>query len=476
MSIRRDWMWIAITMTGAALAAVACDGGDVSNQEGSAEIRVVHAAAGAPAVDVYLAGDEEPVVAGLAYGEASGFAELAAGDAEFEIRPAGADAASDPIYSTGTLTLRAGSRIDAIAAGRLDATGDEDGFRVLTLVEQPPAEGSEGALVRIVHAGADAPAVAIDVGNDGSVEIDGLARFTDTGGEAIELPADAELRIGVLAGLPLAPVTSFTIPPLPAGGEALIVASGLLSADPAAAEGFALLAFTETASARIAQDPMVYALHAGPDAPAVDLYTPDTQPLALALSFGQLSAGFRVTPRSQTINVWPAGIEHGASPAAAVTTPALTAGQRYLVIASGFLAPGEGEQAFGLVAAAVEFDREDSGARVRLVHASPDAPAVDVGTVHGDALGALLATDLSYGQATPGKGVSVTQTPVDLGVAATGSASIAARFSGVAIEHGARLFAIAAGALVPAAGRQGFRLIVVDATGSAWTASSIHPN
>ena len=475
MRTRRAWMWTAITLTGGALAGVACDGGDAGEQEGTAEIRVVHAAAGAPAVDVYLAGEDQPVVGDLAYGEASGFAELPAGELEFEIRPAGAAASSDPIHATGPLTLHAGTRVDAIAAGRLESAGGDDAFRVLTLVEEPAAAG-DAALVRIVHAGADAPSVGIDVGNDGSAEIESLARFADTGGEAIELPADTELRVGILAGLPLAPVTSFTLPPLPAGHEALIVAAGLLSADPAAASGFSLLAFTPNASARIAQDPVVYALHAGPDAPAVDLYTPDTQPLALGLSFGQLSAGFRVAPRSQVVNVWPAGIEHGAAPAASLTTPALAAGQRYLLIASGFLAAGEGEQAFGLVAAAAEFDRADSAARVRLVHASPDAPAVDVGTVHGDAFGALLASDLSYGQTTPGKGISVSQTPVDLGVAATGSASIAARFDGVAIEPGARLFAVAAGALAPAAGRQGFRLIVIDAGAESWTAASIHPN
>ncbi len=474
MRNRRAWMWSAITLTGGALAALAC-GGEVAEQEGTAEVRVVHAAAGAPAVDVYLAGEEEPVVADLAYGEASGFAELPAGDLTFEIRPAGAHAGSEPIYSTGPVAVHAGSRVDAIAAGRLDSTATDDSFRVLTLVEQP-GEAGDGALVRIVHAGADAPAVAIDVGNDGSPEIQGLARFTDTGGEAIALPADSELRVGILAGLPLTAVTSFTLPPLPAGGEALIVASGLLSADPADEGGFALLAFTEVASARIAQDPILYALHAGPDAPAVDLYTPDTAPLALGLSFGQLSAGFRLAPRAQQINVWPAGIEHGAAPAASATTPALVAGQRYLVVASGFLAPEAGEQPFGLIAAAVEFDREDGAARLRLVHASPDAPAVDVGTLHGDALGALLASDLSFGQATAGKGVSVSQTPVDLGVAATGSAALAARFNGVAIEPGARLFAIAAGALAPAAGRQSFRLMVVNATSTSWTVSSIHPN
>jgi hypothetical protein len=471
MNNRRAWMWSWITLTGGALAAVAC-GGDLAEAEGSAEIRVVHAAAGAPAVDVYVGGEDTPVVAGLSYGEASPFAELPAGDMEIEIRPAGAEAASEPIYAA-SLTVHAGTRIDAIAAGRLDSTASDDSFRVLPLVEEASEPGDD-ARVRIVHAGADAPTVAIDVGNDGSAEIQALARFADTGGEAIALPAGSEIRVAILAGLPLAPVTSFTLPALPAGGEVLLVASGLLAADPAAAGGFSLLAFTEAASARVAQDPIVYALHAGPDAPAVDLYTPDTDPLALGLAFGQLSAGFRLAPRAQTINVWPAGIEHGASPAATVTTPALAAGQRYLVIASGFLAPADGEQSFGLVAAAAEFDREDGAARVRLIHASPDAPAVDIGTVQDGALGTLLASDLSYGQASAGKGVSVTQTRVDLGVAATGSAAIAARFSGVAIEPGARLFAIAAGALAPAAGRQSFRLMVVDAT--AWTAASIHPN
>lgn len=475
MQNRRAWMWSAITLTGGALAALAC-GGEAAEQEGTAEIRVVHAAAGAPAVDVYLAGEEEPVVADLAYGEASALAELPAGELDFEIRPAGAHPTSEPIYSTGPIAVHAGSRVDAIAAGRLDSTAPDDRFRVLTLAEQPTEPG-DGALVRIVHAGADAPAVAIDVGNDGNPEIQGLNRFADTGSEAIALPAGSELRLGILAGLPLTAVTTFTLPALPAGGEALVVASGLLAADPADESGFALLAFTATASARVAQDPIVYALHAGPDAPAVDLYTPDTQPLALGLSFGQLSAGFRLSPRAQQINVWPAGIEHGAAPAATATTPALAAGRRYLVIASGFLAPGAGEQPFGLIAAAAEFAGDDgAAARVRLIHASPDAPAVDVGTVHDGTLGALLASDLSYGQSTAGKGVAVSQTPVDLGIAATGSASLAARFLGVAIEPGSRLFAVAAGALAPTAGRQGFRLIVVDATGASWTATSIHPN
>ena len=50
------------------------------------------------------------------------------------------------------------------------------------------------------------------------------------------------------------------------------------------------------------------------------------------------------------------------------------------------------------------------------------------------------------------------------------------RFDGVAIAPGARLFAVAAGALAPAAGREGFRLIVVDAGAASWTATSIHPN
>lgn len=90
-----------------------------------------------------------------------------------------------------------------------------------------------------MHAGADAPAVDLDVGNDDPTkpEVSGLARFTDTGAAGIALPAGQRLAIGVAKDS--SRVTSFTTPKLPDGGQLLVIATGLLGGQ--ANGAFALL-------------------------------------------------------------------------------------------------------------------------------------------------------------------------------------------------------------------------------------------
>ena len=71
---------------------------------GQVRLRVLHAAADAPVVDVEIAGG--PVVApGLAYQATSGYTSLAAGVYTFAVRAAGA---TEPGFSTRALTLQAG--------------------------------------------------------------------------------------------------------------------------------------------------------------------------------------------------------------------------------------------------------------------------------------------------------------------------------------------------------------------------------
>lgn len=466
-----------ITMTALATAAAAgCNDGDIGSGDGTVELRAVHASPDAPPVDIYMAGDSEPVISDLAYGEATVYAELPAGEVAFEIRAAGADATSEPVFTTDILALDSDLRVTAVAVGLLGSTSADDRFRIVPVIESYAAAGAGEARVRIVHAGADAPTVGLDVGADGSAEIEGLVRFADTGTDGVALPAGTALRVGIVAGFPLAPVTSFTLPALGEGDEILVVATGLLADSAADPTGFSLLAVTPTATAIVAQDPVVYALHAAPDVGAVDLYTPDTVALALDLEFGDISGRLQVSPGVQPINFWPAGIEHGASPLVAAATPELAAGQRYLLLATGFAAPGGGEAALRLVAVADEFERGDvANARIRIVHGSPDAPSVDVGTVAGGDLGALLAQNLEFSATTPGKGISVAAQPVHVGVAAAGTATIAARFA-IAPAGAQRAYAIAAGALSPTAGQATFRLIVVDtASDAGWTATAVHP-
>lgn len=438
---------------------------------GTAEVRVVHASPDAPAVDIYVNDGVEPIVANVSYGEASHFLEVPAGDYEVQVRTAGADPTTDPVFSD-LITLNDGDRASAIAAGLLGSTDPNSQLRIVALFEAFSAPSAGLASVRIVHAGADAPSVALDVGADGSAEITDLERFTATGASGVQLRAGQSLRVGVLAGFPPAEVTTFTLPALQEGSELLVIATGLLASEATAADGFSLVAVTPTATGRVIQDPVVFALHASPDAPAVDLFTPDTVLLSADLSFGQLSGAIRVPAGAQTIDFWPAGIEHGAAPAASASTD-LAPGAEYLLVATGFLAPGAGEAPFQLLAIADEFDRGDTAnARVRIVHAAPDAPAVDVGPLgsHGLIIG-LLADALSFSSSTQGKGASVAPAAINIGVADSASGTVAAGFA-IAPEANTCAFVVAAGALTPGRGEP-FGLIAVDTTERPWTAISI---
>ena len=152
----------------------------------------------------------------------------------------------------------------------------------------------------------------------------------------------------------------------------------------------------------------------------------------------------------------------------------MTAGERYLAIATGFLAPNPHEPAFEINAYAEGFKLDDAAnAHLRVVHASPDAPSVDVGTEQSGRLTAVVARGLSFGQATPASGLSLPAASLSIGVAPTGVRQVVAAF-GLTTQGGERAFAIAAGALDAHRG-VGFRIIAVDTTSSPWQAASVLP-
>jgi hypothetical protein len=440
-------------------------------------VRVVHASPDAPAVDVYVRGLSSPVLRGLAYGDTSSTLRFVDGTYTIDLRAA-PSTSRDPIaYSTGPLSVGGGKRITAIAAGLLASSDPASAFRVLPLVEGFANPGTGNAAVRVVHASPDAPTVGIDIGNDdpSSPEVPALARFADTGGAGIALPSGAALQIGIDGGGQR--VTAFTTPELPAGGDLFVIATGLLADLPREAAGFDLLAVGPDGTIGfIKQNPVVYALHASPDAPAVDVFAGSSK-IVTDLSFGQLSAPVQVPPGTYELEFF------GASSATAPTgTPAakksingLEAGERYLSIATGFLAPQGEERGFELFTRPEEFDLGDAdGARVRAIHASPDAPAVDIGLAAGTTLSAVVFKDISFNQSSPVAGKSVPAAALDLGVAPTGSTSTVATFD-VTTTAGSRAFVVAAGALDPSRG-QGFRLIAVETNATPWVAASVLPN
>jgi hypothetical protein len=433
-------------------------------------LRVVHASPDAPAVDVYAEGVSQALLTNLAFTETSSYLDLAPGTYNIQLRAHGADPMSVPAFQTGDLTLSQDAVITAVAAGLLGSSDPEMAFRVIPLVESFEDPGNGQAAVRILHASADAPAVSIDVGNDGAPEINDFARFDETGTAGVALPAGTPLDIGIWAGSPLARVTAFQTPALPEA-NLILIATGLLGELPREMDGFGLLAVGPDGTVgMIKQNPVVFVLHGSPDAPAVDVNVGGTDTaLVDNLSFGNLSTAVQVPPAAYDLDI---RVNDGGALTATVATPLLMPGERYLAVASGFV--GGQNPEFTLLPFADAFE-DPASPLVRVVHASPDAPPVDVGLWDGGKAFTPISdySDLAFGDASSGTGLPINGTELTVGVAATGSVDPVGTFdlSLVGVE---KAFAVAAGSLGGTG--ESFRLLIVDATSFPWQAAQVMPN
>jgi hypothetical protein len=137
-----------------------------------------------------------------------------------------------------------------------------------------------------------------------------------------------------------------------------------------------------TPSAATAQ---VRVAHLSPDAPAVDVYVNGSRAVNGA-AFKDVTGYLPVPAGSVNIRVTPAG---ATSPAVIDATVSLNAGGNYTVAATGLLA--------AIQPLVLEDDRgTTSQAKVRFVHASPDAPAVDIAVTGGP----VLFANVPFRQAT----------------------------------------------------------------------------
>ncbi len=439
----------------------------------TAALRVVHASPGAPAVDVYAAGSDTPAVSGLAYGDASPYLDLPPGSYAFDIRAAGSPATEAPAFTTPMVALAADKKYTTIASGDLASTDDADKFRVLALEEGFSDPGAGNWAIRAVHGAFDAGTVDLDVGDDGSAEVSDFAVFADTGAAGVPLPAGVALQVGILAGGNR--VTAFTTPEIPEGTEVFVIATGRLAQIPRADEGFALLAvLPDSTTAWIRQNPTVYALHASPDAPPVDIYAGDAEIVDNA-AFGEM-APVQVPPGDYTLDIFAGAAgatpKPSTAPVASPMTGMLEAGERYLAIALGELSGTN--QPFALEVYKDEFALDDAGnSLVRAVHASANAPNVDIGPVAtAGTLDSALLSDVPFAAASPGAGESLAPGALTLGFAAAGTTATVAEFD-LTLTAGMRHYAIAGGNIGDAT--NGFQLIVVDTTASPWAAVSVAP-
>lgn len=132
----------------------------------------------------------------------------------------------------------------------------------------------------------------------------------------------------------------------------------------------------------------VVVVHASPDAGLVDVYIDDELALS-GLTYGTLNDFVPVEAGDRRIRVVPSGA--AVDDAVIDRQVELTEGVAYEVSAIGLLAD------IGVAVLPVDtVPLAADAARVRLVHAAPDAPAVDVAVVGGD----VVIPDVSYGQAS----------------------------------------------------------------------------
>ena len=152
--------------------------------EGDAAVNVVHASPDAPAVDVYVNGEQ--ALTGLAFGEFSGWVALPAGEHQIQVTAEGA--ALDTAVIDAMVTIEAGAAYHIAATGLLEEIAPQVYQTDLSMLEDDMAR------IRVIHTSPDAPAVDVAV-TGGDVLIENLA-FPDAS-DFLEVPAgtyDLEVR------------------------------------------------------------------------------------------------------------------------------------------------------------------------------------------------------------------------------------------------------------------------------------------
>ncbi len=426
---------------------------ETTTESETANVRVAHFSPDAPNVDVYVDGSQ--ALGDVPFGAVSSYLELSTGSRTVEITAAG-----DRETVAFDSDVELGARDYTIAA--VGELADEDTeFRPLVLEDDNSDPGEDTARVRLVHASPDAPAVDVTLAANGDALYDGVG-FGEAG--YVEVPAgtytlqvrgDTETNDGDVVAEFDVELAGNTVYTGFAGGY-------LTPGDDPTDEAFDLtLSVDAGAGGGGLFDPaMLRVAHGSPDAPNVDVYVDDS--LALAdVPFRAVSDYLRLTPGTHAVEITAAGDPDTVAFEGDVTLES----RPYTVAAVGELT-SEDTEFRPLV---LEDDNSDPGedtARVRLVHASPDAPAVDVTlAANGDA----LYDGVGFGEAGYVEVPAGTYTLQVRADSETNTAHVQASFD-VTLEGGTVYSAFALGYLTPLyePSEQQFDLTVVaDAGGPA---------
>jgi len=349
--------------------------------EEEATVRVAHLSPDAPNVDVYVDGDA--ILEDVPFRAVSEYLDLPAGSYEVTITAAGDP---DTVAFEDTLDVPEG---DFTVAAIGELSEENQPFSLLVLEDDLSDPGDE-ARVRVVHASPDAPAVDVTIEETADVLVEDAA-FGDAatvtvpeGEYTLEVRPATEDNDGDV-------VATFDVA-VAEGSVYTAFAVGYLDPDSAPAdEAFDLEITLDAGSGGEPAedaDASLRAAHMSPDAPNVDVYV-DGDAVLEDVPFRAVSDYLSLESGEYEVKITAAG---DTDTVVFDSDVPLESGMAYTAAAIGELS--EENQPFEV--ALLEDDLSDPGemARVRVVHASPDAPAVDV-TV--EETGDVLVEDAAFG-------------------------------------------------------------------------------
>ena len=374
---------LALALLVAALASVLLPqagpaGAQEEDVETNATIRVVHASPGAPDIDVLV--DGQPLAQAVPYGSVTDYVPLTAEQHQIQVVPTGQTA--DAAVIDQELEAAAGEAYVFVVRGQLDEIEGEIQEVNLDAVEPGKARA------HVIHAAPDAGEVDVAVtGGDTLFEGVGFGDATDyqeidPGTYSLDLRGEEDR---VLATVPDLTIEAGQVYDIVAIGQvsdqSLELLSLVTSVSRPCAEVLGLAGTGEDACVRI--------VHAAVDAPEVDVYVNDS-PLAQGVAFGTATEYVNL-PAGDGRQVRVAAAGTSAEEAILEADVDLRPGQAYQIVATG-----EGEELEATVSEINLTPLPENQARIRVVHASPDAGNVDVAIAEG----ATIVEDVEFREAS----------------------------------------------------------------------------
>jgi hypothetical protein len=305
---------------------------------GQARLRVVHAAATAPAVDVYVTAPTADLattsatLTNVAFKAFSDGLEVPAADYRVRVTAAGSKSV---VFDSGTLPVPAGADLLVVAVPQANGISP---ISLLLISRDATANvtpvADVNAKLRVVHASPDAPAV--DVLANGAAILSNVSFFTASNYLTVEAK---KYTVALnLAGTSTQALTADLT--LDKANNYTVFATGLAAGTPA----LQYLVAKDDASLPPTGQIKVRVIHASPNAPAVDVYANDALVMS-NVAFPAAGDYLKVAAGDYVFKLRAAGAAASSAPAFTSGTVTTTAGKIYTVVARGLLPNTTGDTA-----------------------------------------------------------------------------------------------------------------------------------